>query len=74
MSTEPIRITPRSAIADAELARIATLELPASHLPHRPQTPQFVERLIARLTEARAPSEPERVIVMDLVPVQARRR
>jgi hypothetical protein len=74
MSSDPIRIRPRSAIADAELARLATLDLPTSHLPHRPQTPRVVERLIAILAATREPAEPERVIVMDLVPVPARRR
>ena len=66
-----VRIRPRSAIADRELARQATVDLPAAWSRHRPRTPRAVLLAIASF---RRPVEPERVIVMTLVPVAARRR
>lgn len=69
MST--IRIRPRSAIADAELARMATVDLPQVITLRRPHTPRAVIRAAASM---RRTIEPERVIVMTLVPVPARNR
>ncbi|HYH91983.1 MAG TPA: hypothetical protein VD763_02400 [Candidatus Saccharimonadales bacterium] len=66
MST--IRIRPRSAIADADLARTAVVDLPRVFTFHRPHTPQAIARAIASLL---GPIEPDRVIVMPLVPVPA---
>lgn len=66
-----VRIRPRSAIADPELARAATVDLPVGRSLHRPRTPRALLRTIAAV---RRPIEPERVIVMTLVPVPARRR
>jgi hypothetical protein len=71
-----IRIRPRSAIADPELARLATLDLPLSHTPHRPPTPAPVERAVANLRArfGRTTVDPERIIVMELVTIPVRRR
>ncbi len=66
-----LRIRPRSAIADPELAREATVDLPPSTTRHGPRMPRAVVRTLAAV---RRPVEPERVIVMTLVPVAARRR
>jgi len=66
-----VRIRPRSAIADPELARVATIDLPPASTRRRPTAPPSVARVIASL---RRPAEPERVIVLTLVPVAARRR
>lgn len=66
-----IRVRPRSSIADPELARAATVDLPVGPALHRPHTPRAVLRAIGAI---RRPIEPERVIVMTLVPVPARRR
>ena len=68
-----VRIRPRSSIADAELARLATVDLPHVLTLRRPQTPGSVLRALARLERT---VEPERVIVMTLQPatVPARRR
>ena len=78
------RVRPRSAIADAELARMATVDLPMApfHLPHLMLTPKrpraFVKAIASHvaLAAVRRPIQPERVIVMPLtpVPVSARRR
>ncbi len=63
------RVRPRSSIADPELARAATIELP-SHLPYsRPEVPQALLDAIATL---RAPREPEMPIVLSLMPMPAR--
>lgn len=66
-----VRIRPRSAIADPELARVATIDLPLVGTRHRPHTPRAIVRAIASF---RRRAEPERVIVLTLVPVAARRR
>jgi len=71
------RIRPRSSIADAELARAATLDLPASHMP-RPRTPRGLARTVHARTldvlQRRHGSESEPLIVLTLSPVMARRR
>lgn len=67
----PISIRPRSAIADPALARAAIVDLPVAMSWHRPRTPRALLRTIAAM---RRPIEPERVIVMTLLPVAARRR
>jgi hypothetical protein len=66
MST--VRIRPRSAIVDPELARAATVDLPRTLAFHRPHLPTAVTRAFDAV---RGPIEPERVIVMPLVPVPA---
>ena len=78
-----IRVRPRSAINDPELARMATVDLPmapgqwlTTHAPH-PRSPRaFVRALgaVAALTALDRPMEPDRVIVMTLAPVAARNR
>jgi hypothetical protein len=68
MST--IRIRPRTAIADAQLARAALTDLPGSTPLPRPHTPRALARAIASLHR---PLEPERVIVMTLAAVPVRR-
>ena len=68
MSTMHIR--PRTAIADAELARAARTDLPGSTPLPRPHTPRALARVIASLLR---PLEPDRVIVMTLAAVPARR-
>jgi hypothetical protein len=67
------RIRPRSAIADPELARMATVDLPQVLTLRRPHTPGALLRAVATM---RRTIEPERVIVMTLQPVavEARRR
>jgi hypothetical protein len=67
------RIRPRSAIADAELARMATVDLPQVLTLRRPHTPRALLHAVATM---RRTIEPERVIVMTLQPVavEARRR
>jgi hypothetical protein len=60
------RIRPRTAIADAELARTATVELPVVRQIHRPHTPRGLARTIASF---RRPIMPERTIVVTLPPV-----
>jgi hypothetical protein len=68
----PVRIRPRSSIADPELARAAVVDLPAaaSSRLHAPRA------LLAGIASLRGASglDPERVIVLTLVPVAARRR
>jgi hypothetical protein len=66
-----VRIRPRSSIVDPELARAATVDLPAGIPELRPHTPKGLARAVAAL---RRPSEPERTIVMTLAPVSARSR
>jgi len=66
-----IRIRPRSSIADPELARAAVVDLPMAAAVRRPRTPRALVKAIASF---RRPIEPERVIVLRLVPVLARRR
>ena len=67
-SRPSLRVRPRSAIADPELARAAVTELPGTPLAWRGYGPR------ALLQTARAfgrPMEPERVIVMPLSVVPA---
>ncbi|HEY4634371.1 MAG TPA: hypothetical protein VIH00_10675 [Candidatus Limnocylindrales bacterium] len=73
MPSDPIRIRPRSAIADPALARAATLDLPEGpRLRFHPPTPKAI---LETLSTIRQPVEPpERIIVMTLAPVLARRR
>jgi hypothetical protein len=70
------RVRPRSCIADPELARMATVDLPVGFSYHRPETPQaliqLAVRAVAALPTLRGPIEPERTIVMTLAPVPAR--
>jgi hypothetical protein len=72
MPSDPIRIRPRSAIADPELARAATLDLPEA--PRWRIQPPPPRELLETISKLRQPVEPERVIVMTLAPVLARRR
>lgn len=67
----PIRIRPRTAIADAELARTAVVDLPSVRILQRPHTPRA---LVSAVAAVRRPVEPERVIVMTLQPVPVRSR
>jgi hypothetical protein len=70
------RVRPRSCIADPELARMATVDLPAGFAYHRPETPKALVkvavRALAAIPQIRRPIEPERTIVMTLAPVSAR--
>ncbi len=67
----PIRIRPRSSIADPELARAAIVDLPVA--PARPRL-HIPVALLQAIASLRADIEPERVIVLTLVPVAARQR
>ena len=69
----PIRIRPRSSIADPELARTAVVDLPPVPEPRKLRAPRVVLEAIASVRGA-VEREPERVIVLTLVPVPARRR
>jgi|GEM_PF-5194045 len=64
--TSTPRIRPRAAIADADLARSATVELPVVRHIQRPHTPRGLARTIASF---RRPLMPERTIVVTLPPV-----
>ena len=70
------RVRPRSCIADRELARMATVDLPVGFSYHRPETPHaLVEvsvKALAAIPRIRRPIEPERTIVMTLVPAPLR--
>lgn len=68
-----LRIRPRSSIADAELARMATVDLPRPLTLRRPHAPGAVLRAIASMERT---IEPDRVIVMPLqvAPVHATTR
>ena len=69
----PIRIRPRSSIADPELARAAVVDLPAA--PSRRRLDTALAYLKAAASFRRAPElEPERMIVLTLAPVAARQR
>ena len=68
-----IRIRPRSSIADPELARAAVVDLPTVPEPRRLHAPRALNAAIASFRGTVA-LEPERVIVLTLVPVAARRR
>jgi len=66
-----LRIRPRSAIADPALAREAVVELPGTAPSRRARARSAIA---GRIETLRRPSEPERIIVLTLVPVHARRR
>ena len=70
---QPIRIRPRSSIADPELARTAVVDLPAAPEPRRFRAPSAIIEAIASFRRADE-VKPERVIVLTLAPVAARRR
>jgi hypothetical protein len=66
------RIRPRSAIADPDLARVATVDLPTeAGIGPRLTRPSV---LVKHLAALRRPIEPDRVIVMTLAQATARRR
>ncbi len=69
----PIRIRPRSSIADPELARAAVVDLPTAPRSHRLHVPRALLAAIASM-RGTGGLDPERVIVLTLVPVAARRR
>jgi hypothetical protein len=69
----PIRIRPRSCIADPELARAAVVDLPAAPAHRRMHTPIALLEAIGSFRRTGEP-EPERVIVLTLTPVVARQR
>ena len=68
-----VRIRPRSSIADPELARLAVVDLPTARTARRLPAPRALLTAIASMRGADE-LEPERVIVLTLVPVAARRR
>jgi hypothetical protein len=66
-------VRPRSSIADPELARAATVDLPAGRLSGLPRPPQdVVDAVVDAVTSLRRPTEPEMPIVLSLAPVPAR--
>ena len=69
----PVRIRPRSSIADPELARAAVVDLPTAPASRRLRPPHAILEAIASMRGASG-LEPERVIVLTLSPVAARRR
>ena len=69
----PVRIRPRSSIADPELARAAVVDLPTALSSHRLRVPRAILGAIATM-RGTSGLDPERVIVLTLVPVAARRR
>ena len=62
-------VRPRSSIADPELARVATVDLPTGRSIRDMQPPQALLDAVASL---RKPTEPELPIVLTLAPVPAR--
>ena len=56
-----IRIRPRSAIVDADIARIAVTDLPGTPVARRGLRPYAV---LATIRALGRPSEPDRVIIM----------
>ena len=72
-SRPTIRIRPRSAIADAALARTAVTDLPAAG-PASAGTIRGPKALLRLVRSLGRPIEPERVIVMPLAAVPARTR
>jgi hypothetical protein len=68
-----VRIRPRSSIADPELARSAVVDLPIAPTIGRLPTRRTLLAAVASLRGA-GELEHERVIVLTLVPVAARRR
>ena len=69
----PVRIRPRSSIADPELARAAVVDLPTVPSSHRLHVPRALLAAVASMRGSNG-LDPERVIVLTLVPVAARRR
>jgi hypothetical protein len=69
----PIRIRPRSSIADPDLARAAVVDLPTAPASHRLHRTRALLAAIASFRRA-GTRDHERVIVLTLVPVAARRR
>ena len=71
-----IRIRPRSAIADAELARAACADLPGIGRPSLRGRGRGPRAVLAAVRSIGRPIEPDRVIVMPLatVPAPIRRR
>jgi hypothetical protein len=63
-----LRIRPRSAIADPDLARVAVTDLPSSPVARHGHNPRALVRLVRSMGR---PLEPERVIVMPLSTVPA---
>jgi hypothetical protein len=70
---DPVRIRPRSSIADPELARAAVVDLPTAPNSHGLHVPRALRAAVASM-RGTGGLEPERVIVLTLVPVAARRR
>ena len=70
---KPVRIRPRSSIADPELARSAVVDLPTAPTIGRLPTRRTIVSAVASL-RGLGELEHERVIVLTLVPVAARRR
>ena len=69
----PIRIRPRSSIADPNLARAAVVDLPTA--PTRRGLPaRFDVRAVMATLRGAGDPEPERVIVLTLNPVAVRQR
>jgi hypothetical protein len=68
-----VRIRPRSSIADPGLARSAVVDLPVAPARRRLHAPHALVEAMASFRRAGS-IEPERVIVLTLVPVPARRR
>ena len=62
-------VRPRSSIADAELARAATVDLPTGRSFRGVQPPQALLDAVASLRKS---AEPELPIVLTLAPVPAR--
>jgi hypothetical protein len=62
-------VRPRSSIADPELARMATVDLPTRRPIRELEPPQALLDAVASI---RRPTEPELPIVLSLVPVPAR--
>jgi hypothetical protein len=62
-------LRPRSSIADPELARAATVDLPTGRSLRDLEPPQALLDAVASI---RKPQEPELPIVLSLVPVPAR--
>ena len=64
-----VSIRPRSSIADPELARAATVDLPTGRSIRDLQPPQALLDAVASI---RKPQEPELPIILTLAPVPAR--
>ena len=71
-----LRVRPRSAIADAELARAACTELPGIGRPSLRGRGRGPRAVLGAIRSIGRPIEPDRVIVMPLatVPAAMRRR